>query len=289
MKINRPNSIKEKPIVYIVPTPIGNLKDITFRAIEVLKEVDIIACEDTRVTKKLLSYYDINNKNVISLYSQNEIKNSDKIIKEIKKNKQSLAYVSDAGTPGISDPGGLLIQACYLNDVRITCLPGPSALITAIVESNIDSSHFYFYGFLPNNKNKIEDILLSHKKETETLIFYESPLRVISTLKIIEKVFGKNRIVSLIRELTKIHEEVINGTVEEILSSNIITKGECIIVISGSKKNDFSRDEIDHLINTYYSKEESTLVLAKKISQASGISKKILYNRILELEKKNEK
>lgn len=289
MKINRPYEQGEKPIVYIVPSPIGNLKDITLRALEILKEVDIIACEDTRVTNKLLSFYEIKNKNVLSLYAQNEIKNSDKLIKDIKKNKQSLAYLSDAGTPGISDPGGILVQACFSNDVKVTCLPGASALISGLVESNIDSSHFSFFGFLPTKENKIKELLKSLSNREESLVFYESPLRVISTFKIMKEVFGKDRVISLIRELTKIHEEVINGTIEELLSSNILVKGECIIVVSGSSKKEYTKEELDLLIKDNYNKNESTLSLAKRLSIDSGISKKIIYNRILEMEKKNEK
>ena len=289
MKINRPYEDDKKPIVYIIPSPIGNLKDITLRAIDILKEVDVIACEDTRVTAKLLSFYNIKNKKIISLYSQNEVENSKKIVNEVKKNSQSLAYLSDAGTPGISDPGGILIQTCYENDIKVTCLPGASALTTGVVISNINSSHFSFFGFLPTKESKIKEILNSLSNNKETLVFYESPLRVISTLKIMKEVFGGDRIISLIRELTKIHEEITNGSIDEIISSNPLIKGECIIVVTGREIIEYTTDDIDKLIEENYSKGISTSDLAKKVSKISGISKKNVYNRILEKEGKNEK
>lgn len=288
MKINRPYDKKDKSIVYIIPTPIGNLLDITYRAIEILKEVDIIACEDTRVTKKLLDHYKIDNKNIVSLYSQNEILKSEKILSLLKKENKKMAYLTDAGTPGISDPGGLLVQACYKNDIKVTCLPGPCAVIPALVESNIDSSHFTFLGFLPTKENKIKQYLSQYKDINETLICYESPNRVISTLSIMRDVFGKDRTISLIRELTKLYEEVINGTIEEIIKSSPIIKGECIIVISKNQKQNIENTNIDLIIKEYEKKNISTNEKAKIISKETGISKKVIYNKLLERDNTND-
>ena len=284
MKINKPYEKDKGPIVYIVPTPIGNLKDITYRAIEVLNSADVIACEDTRVTKKLLDHYNIKNTNIISLYSQNEIIKSEKILSTIKKENKVLAYLSDAGTPGISDPGALLVQACYKNDIRVTCLPGASALICGLVESNIDTSHFTFLGFLPTKDNKIKQLLTTYVNSKETLVFYESPSRVIQTLKIMKEVFGGKRNISLIRELTKIHEEVINGTIDEVLNKINEVKGECIIIVDKAKEKSISLEEINRLISKYKKEKLPTNEIAKKISLETGISKKVIYNKLLEKE-----
>ena len=288
MKINKSYLSTSKSKVYIVPTPIGNLDDITLRALKVLKEVDIIACEDTRVTSKLLNHYEINNKRLVSLYSQKEEDTSIKLLMEIKKNNLSLAYVSDAGTPGISDPGSLLIHNCFLNDIPFSVLPGPCALITGLVSSNIDTADFSFYGFLPTKINQLESFLTNLKYNKETLVFYESPLRIIKTLNVMKEVFGKDRNISLIRELTKIHEEIVNGTIEEIINANLINKGEYIIVVEGNKNKNNSYD-IDELIKEELKNNISTSDIAKKIHDLTGISKKIIYNKIVSSEVQNEK
>ena len=282
MKINRPYDSDNKVVVYIVPTPIGNLQDITYRAIDILNKADIIACEDTRVTKKLLDYYNIKNKTIISLYSQNEITKSEKILEIVKKENKILAYLSDAGTPGISDPGALLVQACYSNNISVTCLPGPSALICGLVESNIDTSHFTFLGFLPVKENKIKQLLSTYSNSDETLIFYESPNRVIQTLKIMEEVFGGDRNISLVRELTKIHEEVTNGTIKEVLEEKKEIKGECIIIVDKAKKQNIDSNDLNKIIEKYKKERLSTNDIAKKVSLKTGISKKVIYNKLLE-------
>lgn len=216
--------------LYVVPTPIGNLKDITLRALEVLKSVDIILAEDTRKTGILLKHYGIE-KRCLSYHKFNEHKILEKIIPLIRQH--DVALVSEAGTPGISDPGYLIINRCIAENIEVETLPGPTALIPALINSGFPSDMFLFAGFLPHKKGRIQK-LQQLKNIKQTVILYESPHRLLRTLMQIEEVFGSNQYVSVSRELSKIHEENKRGTVIELIQyfTGKSIRGECVIVIS---------------------------------------------------------
>ncbi|MBC8461800.1 MAG: 16S rRNA (cytidine(1402)-2'-O)-methyltransferase [Deltaproteobacteria bacterium] len=218
--------------LYLVPTPIGNLDDITIRATQKLDEVDLILAEDTRRTKILLDRYKIQKK-LSSYHAFNEHKVLDRIIGELKLNK-SIALVTDAGTPGISDPGFLLIRRCLEEQIEVECLPGPTAFVPALVASGIPCDRFVFEGFLPAKKgrNKRLNELVEEKR---TMIFYESPQRIPRTIVDLSNVFGRDRRASLSRELTKIHEETIRGSLEELaeFTGSKTLKGEIVLIVQG--------------------------------------------------------
>jgi 16S rRNA (cytidine1402-2'-O)-methyltransferase len=218
--------------LYLVPTPIGNLKDITFRAIEVLKEVDFILAEDTRTSGKLLKYYEITTP-MQSHHMHNEHKTVDHIVKRIL-NGETVALISDAGTPAISDPGFLLTRACVEAQIEVDCLPGASAFVPALVNSGLPNDKFVFEGFLPVKKGRQTRLKLL-AKETRTMIFYESPHKLIKTLSHFVEYFGAERPMSVSREITKIHEETIRGNVQEVLNyyTTKLPKGEIVIVVGG--------------------------------------------------------
>jgi len=220
--------------LYVIPTPIGNLEDITLRSLEKLKEVDFILCEDSRKTSLLLKYFQIS-KPLIPYHKFNEHKIINKIIEKIK-NCSCCGLVSDAGTPGISDPGYLLIKECLKNNIEIECLPGPTALIPALINSGLPCDRFIFEGFLPRKKGR-KKILGKLKNEDRTIIIYESPQRLIKTLEELIKEMGENRPASISREISKIHEETIRGTLMELFNYyyNKNIKGECVIVIGSEK------------------------------------------------------
>lgn len=218
----------------VVPTPIGNLEDITLRAINVLKEVDFILAEDTRTSGHLLKHFEIQNR-LQAYHKFNEHKQVEMLVQKIKESK-SVALISDAGTPGISDPGYLLIKHCIENNVEVECLPGATALIPAIVNSGLPNDRFIFEGFLPQKKGRqkrIEALKVEHR----TLVFYESPHRLIKTLSQLLEYFEEERLVCVSRELSKLHEENYRGTLSEAIihfSSKTI-KGEIVLVVEGAK------------------------------------------------------
>jgi len=218
--------------LYIVPTPIGNLGDITFRAIKVLKEVDLILAEDTRKTKILLNRYQID-KPLLSHHQFNEHKTTPKIVARLQSG-ESIALVSNAGTPGISDPGFYLIRACLAENIEIECLPGATAFIPALVNSGLPTDKFCFEGFLPHKKGR-KKRLSQLANEKRTMIFYESPHRLIKTLEQFIASFGADRQAAVCRELTKIHEQTLRGTLSEIKAhfTNKNIKGEIVIIVSG--------------------------------------------------------
>ena len=221
--------------LYIVPTPIGNLEDITLRAIRVLKEVDLVLAEDTRQVSKLLNHLGIKTP-VRPYHSHNEHHLAEKIAAELSAEAKNFALVSDAGTPGISDPGYLIVNKCLENSVKVECLPGATAFVPALVESGLPASSFCFEGFLPHQKGRIKK-LNSLINETRTMIFYESPYRVIKALDQFGDVFGKERKAAVSRELTKIHAETIVSTLGELaeLFKTKTIKGEFVIIIDGKK------------------------------------------------------
>lgn len=220
--------------LYIVPTPIGNLKDISFRALEVFKEVDYILAEDTRKTGFLLKHYDIQ-ANLRSHHKFNEHKTSDKIVNDLISG-MTIALVSDAGTPGISDPGFFLVRECMKAEIEVETLPGATAFVPALINSGLPCDRFVFEGFLPQKKGR-KTRLESFIEEERTMIFYESPHRLLKTLIQFKEIFGPERIVSVSREISKMHEENIRGSLEEVImhyqEKNI--KGEIVIVLSGCK------------------------------------------------------
>lgn len=220
--------------LYLVPTPIGNLDDITLRAIKVLKEVDLILAEDTRTSSKLLHHFEIQKK-VFSHHKFNEHKTVDSIVQRILGG-ENIALISDAGTPAISDPGFLLVRSCVEQDVEVECLPGATALIPALVNSGLPNDRFCFEGFLPPKKGR-QKKLTQLAEEERTMVFYESPYRLVKSLEQFAEFFGADRQASVSRELTKIHEETQRGTVEELANyfKSKTVKGEIVIVVDGKK------------------------------------------------------
>lgn len=220
--------------LYLVPTPIGNLEDMTLRAIRVLKEVDIILAEDTRTSGKLLQHFEIGTP-MQSHHMHNEHKTVDALVKRIQAG-ETVALISDAGTPAISDPGFLLTRACVENNIEVDCLPGATAFVPALVNSGLPNDKFVFEGFLPVKKGRQTRLKLL-AEETRTIIFYESPHKLIKTLAHFVEYFGEDRPVSVSRELTKLYEETVRGTVEEVLKhyTKKPPKGEIVIVVGGRK------------------------------------------------------
>lgn len=216
--------------LYIVPTPIGNLEDITLRALRVLREADFVLCEDTRTTKNLLRHFEIE-KNCFAYHIHNEHQQLDNIVRQIQQSS-SVALTSDAGTPCISDPGYLLVRECVRNGIEVECLPGATALIPALVNSAIPASSFKFYGFIPHKKGK-ETCLKEMAAACETSIFYESPYRLQKTLEMMVPIFGGERLVAVSRELTKVHEENFRGTLADAVAhfGAQPVKGEIVVVV----------------------------------------------------------
>ncbi len=218
----------------IVPTPIGNLEDITLRALNVLRSVDLILCEDTRTTSKLLKHYEIE-KRCMAYHIFNEHGQMARFLAEIRTHEQ-VALVSDAGTPAISDPGFLLVRECVANDIEVECLPGATAFVPALVQSGLPCNSFYFYGFLPHKKGK-ETLLRRVAEMEETVIFYESPHRLIKSLEKMREIMGPDRQVSVSKEISKIHAHTFRGTLAEAVEhfSQSEVKGEFVIIIEGKE------------------------------------------------------
>lgn len=221
--------------LYIVPTPIGNLKDMTFRAIEVLQEVDLILAEDTRTSAKLLKHFDIAT-HMHSHHMHNEHRTTQGIVERLKAG-ENIALISDAGTPAISDPGFLLTRACVEAGIKVDCLPGATAFVPALVNSGLPNDKFVFEGFLPVKKGRQTRLLLL-ANETRTIIFYESPHKLLKTLTQFIEYFGNDRNISISRELSKLHEETIRGSASELLKHFEAkpVKGEIVIVVGGKKE-----------------------------------------------------
>ena len=221
-----------KFMLYLVPTPIGNLKDITFRAIEVLREVDLILAEDTRTTSYLLNHYEII-KPLSPYHQHNEHKIVQHIVNQLREGKK-IAVVTDAGTPGISDPAYLLIRATIKEGLRVECLPGPTAFVPALINSGIPGNRFVFEGFLPVKKGR-QSLLKQLSAEERTMIFYESPMRLVKTLQDLSGYFGADRLCCVSRELTKLFEENKRGSLSEVAAyfAEKTVKGEIVIVVAG--------------------------------------------------------
>lgn len=230
-------SEQKKTSLYLVPTPIGNLGDITLRSLEVLKNVDLILAEDTRTSGVLLKHHNIS-RPLQSFHNFNEHKIVSTLIQRLEKG-ETMALISDAGTPGISDPGFLITRACVQADLKIECLPGPTAFVPALVKSGLPSDRFVFEGFLPVKKGR-QTLLKKLATEERTMIFYESPYRLVKTLEHFKEYFGASRNASVSRELTKMFEETVNGTLEEIIAHFTAKepKGEIVIVVAGGSEDD---------------------------------------------------
>lgn len=221
--------------LYVVPTPVGNLEDMTFRAIRILKEADLILAEDTRTSGILLKHFEIKNA-MMSHHKFNEHKTVEGIVNRLKAG-ENIALISDAGTPGISDPGFLVVRECVKNGIEVQCLPGATAFVPALVSSGLPDERFCFEGFLPQKKGRMTR-LNALKEEVRTMIFYESPYRLLKTLVQFMEIFGAERRVSVCREISKIHEESVRGTLQEVVAHFTATepRGEIVIVLEGKEK-----------------------------------------------------
>ena len=220
--------------LYVVPTPVGNLEDMTFRAIRVLKEADLILAEDTRTSGILLKHFEIKNA-MTSHHKFNEHKTVEGIVNRLKAG-ETIALISDAGTPAISDPGFLVVRECVRNGIEVQCLPGATAFVPALVASGLPNDRFCFEGFLPQKKGRMT-LLVSLQEETRTKIFYESPYRLVKTLTQFSEYFGAERQVSVCREITKMHEESVRGSLSEVIAHFTANepRGEIVIVVSGKE------------------------------------------------------
>lgn len=291
MEINkRLDKNKTEGILYICGTPIGNLEDITLRVLKILKEVKLIAAEDTRHTKKLLNHYQINTK-VTSYYEYNKIKKATYLV-EMLKNSQDIALVSDAGMPGISDPGYVLVNLALKNSIKIIPIPGVSALITALVVSGLPTDKFVFEGFIPRKIKERKRYFKSIENEERTIIFYEAPHRLKRALKDMLDVWGERKIV-IARELTKMYEEIIRGNLSQVLSeiNTKEIKGEITLVVQGGIKKkgndiiDFLKNEcimeeyLKKLKNQGYSNKGIIKIAQEKLN----LPKNLIYKKLLEM------
>lgn len=271
---------QKKGNLYIIATPIGNLEDITLRAIRILKEVDLIAAEDTRHTLKLLNHLEIS-KPLISYHRHNEEIRTEELIKELKTGK-NIGLVSDAGTPGICDPGEEIIKKCIEESIKVVPIPGACAMINALITSGISTKEFIFLGFLPLNKKSRKEKLEEIKNANKTIILYEAPHKLKSTLNDLSLIL-EDRSVVLARELTKIHEEYIRGTVKELMEKTDNLKGEMILIIEKNNKdneeelNSLNNLTLEEHYNFYEKRGLNKKEIIKKIAKDRNVSKNEIY------------
>ena len=278
------NNNKFKPGLYCVATPIGNMGDISFRAIKILQESDLILCEDTRVTKKILQKFEIDKK-LISNHKFNEKKNLEKVLEFLKKN-QIVSLLSDAGTPAVSDPGKILVKECIKNRIDVYPIPGASAVSAAISISGF-SDNFYFCGFLPEKQNQIKKLFKSLALIQGSIVFFTSPNKLHKRIDDIKEFF-LNRDIIICREITKYHEEYIRASVKELSNINFSRKGEITVVISEMKQEKLSLQELEESDKKKIKqliKKMSIKDIVKKVSEDREIPKKIIYNYCLEIKK----
>ncbi|MBE6138645.1 MAG: 16S rRNA (cytidine(1402)-2'-O)-methyltransferase [Firmicutes bacterium] len=276
-------SYDNTPTVYLIPTPIGNLEDITLRAINVLKQVEVIFSEDTRVTGLLLQHLNIK-KRLISSHEHNENDNIVKMIGYLNQGKD-VGIVTDRGTPIISDPGYGLVKGAIAHKYNVVGLPGPTALIPALITSGISPSPFLFYGFLNSKDNKRIKELEQLRNQTATIIFYESPHRLMKLLQNIYEVLG-NRQISISREISKKYEEIIRGKVSDIVNIDINIKGEFVIVLEGNTESvDYTKISITEHVNAYIKEGNSVNEAIKATARDRGITKKEVYNDYHQIKK----
>ena len=280
------NNNKFKPGLYCVATPIGNMGDITLRAIETLKQSDLILCEDTRVSKKILQKFEINKK-IISNHKFNENKNLEKVL-ELLKNRKVISLISDAGTPAVSDPGRILIKECVKNGIDIFPIPGASAVSTAISISGF-SDNFYFCGFLPEKQNQVKKLFKDLSLLNGSIVFFISPNKLNKKINVIKEFF-LNRDILICREITKYHEEYIRTPIKELSNLNFPRKGEITVVISEQKKENLSFKELEESDKKKIKKlikNMSIKDIIKKVSEDRNISKKLIYKYCLEIKNEN--
>ena len=279
------NKIKvESNILYVIATPIGNLGDISLRALKILSSLDIIFCEDTRITGKLLKHYGIKPTKLGVYNDHSNQKHRQSIINKIKNSNIKFGLVSDAGTPLISDPGYKLVKECIKNSIKITHVPGASSLTTSLVLSGLPSHNFFFGGFLEKSKIQRRKQLEDSLNLKSTSLWYESPNRLLETLKLIIEL-NNDSLISVLRELTKLNEEVISGSpsyVYDQITKKTKLKGEIVLVISNNNQSNYTKEMILDLIKKDHSKF-STKELALYISNKTGLPKKSIYNKIIEL------
>lgn len=278
-------SYDNSPTLYLIPTPIGNMEDITIRALNILKEVEVIFCEDTRVTMNLLNYFDIKKK-LISSHNFNEANNKNKLL-EYLKSGYNVGLVSDRGTPIISDPGYELAKFAIEEGFNVVSLPGATALIPALTSSGISPMPFYYYGFLNNKDSQRKKELENLKNIKATLIIYEAPHRINKTLKDLSNILGNNRKISISREISKKYEEIYRGTIQELIEENNEYKGELVIVIEGNTEevkfeNLTIKEHVDFYINDGY----SVMDAIKLTTKDRGLKKSEVYDQYHSLEKK---
>lgn len=269
-------SYDNSPTLYLIPTPIGNMEDITIRAINTLKMVDVIFCEDTRVTGQLLKYYDINKK-LISSHNFNEVNNKEKLL-EYLSSGSNVGLVSDRGTPIISDPGYELAKFAIEQGYNVVSLPGATALIPALTSSGISPMPFYYYGFL-NSKDSARKKELEFLKNIDaTLILYEAPHRIKKTLIDLGNILGNNRKISISREISKKYEEVYRGTIWEIIQQDNEYKGELVLIIEGNKTTtEYKNLTIEEHVNLYIDEGKSVMDAIKIVAKERGIKKSEVY------------
>ena len=269
--------------LYLVATPIGNLEDITLRALRILKEVDYIAAEDTRNTLKLLNHFEIK-KPLISNHRHNEEEREDGLIEKLKE-ATNIAVVSDAGTPGISDPGEVIVKRAIEENIEVIPIPGACAAINALIASGLDTKEFVFLGFLPLNKKLRKEKLEEIKNENKTIIIYEAPHKIKDSLNDLKEVIGERKVV-LARELTKIHEEFIRGNITEIIEKSENLKGEMILLIEGSNEinceNILNNLSLEEHYNVYEKQGLDKKEIIKKIAKDRGVNKNEIYQYFIE-------
>ena len=276
--------------IYLVATPIGNLSDISMRAIETLKNVDIIACEDTRNTIRLLNHFEIKG-HLTSYHEYNKIDKAYELCEKVKEGK-NIAFVSDAGMPAISDPGYELVEIAYKEGLEVTVVPGASAVVSALAISGISSRRFAFEGFLPADKNEKKEILTELSQESRTLILYEAPHRLLKTLKELFEYMG-NRNIAIVREITKLHEEVLRGKLADIIadyeSEKIAIRGEYVLVIEGKsllekreeRRKSFEEISIREHYEKYIAEGMDKKEAMKAVAKDRGIQKRDVYKELL--------
>ena len=276
--------------IYLVATPIGNLSDMSMRAIDILKNVDIIACEDTRNTIRLLNHFEIKG-HLTSYHEYNKIDKAYELCEKVKEGK-NIAFVSDAGMPAISDPGYELCEIAYKEGIEVTIIPGASAVVSALAISGISSRRFCFEGFLPTDKNEKKEILTELSQESRTIILYEAPHRLLKTLKELFEYLG-NRNISIVRELTKLHEEVLKGNLEAIIADyeaeKIVVRGEYVLVIyikillkkREERQKSFEEISIKEHYEKYISEGMDKKEAMKAVAKDRGIQKREVYKELL--------
>lgn len=270
-------SYDNKPTLYLIPTPIGNMDDITYRTVKILNDVEVLFCEDTRTTSILLNHLNIKKK-MISNHKFNEDKNKNKILQYLEKG-YNVGLVSDRGTPIISDPGYILTKYVADQGYNVVAIPGATAFVPALITSGIDATHFLFYGFLNSKSSKRLKELEELKFEKYSLIFYEAPHRLIETLKDMKKVLGNNRIISISREITKKHEEVYRGTFDDAIEKTVDFKGEIVIVVSGNNFiENFDNISIEDHIQLYLEQDMKIMDAIKQVAKDRHLKKSEVYN-----------